>query len=215
VLTLQRGVLIALEGIDGSGKSTLAKNLSDYFTQEQVPTLLTKEPGGTLLGQQLRKILQTQPTPVAPKAEFLLFAADRAQHMQERIQPALKDMMLVLSDRMADSAVAYQGYGRGLDIQTIRDVNDWAMNGVKPDVTIYLRIDLETSLERINKRNEALTAFEQEKKDFFQRVITAFDELYKDRTDVIILDGHLSPDTLVKESTQKVIAWLKQHQLLS
>ena len=215
MLTVLRGALIALEGIDGSGKSTLAKNLSDYFTKEQVPTLLTKEPGGTLLGQQLRKILQMKTAPVSPKAEFLLFAADRAQHMQERIQPALKDKMLVLSDRMADSAIAYQGYGRGLDIQKIREVNAWAMNDVKPDITIYLRIDLETSLERINKRNEALTAFEQEKKDFFQRVIAAFDELYKDRTDVIILDGHLSPDTLVKESAQKVIAWLKQHQLLS
>jgi dTMP kinase len=211
---LQRGVLIALEGIDGSGKSTLAQNLTTFFHTQTFPVVLTKEPGGTLLGKQLRSVLQEKKVPVSPKAEYLLFAADRAQHMEELIQPSLEKKMIVISDRMGDSAIAYQGYGRKLDIPMIKTSNLWAMNSIKPDLTIYVHIDLATSLQRIAARNETPTSFEQEKKDFFQRVIMGFDEMYKNRDDVIIVDGQLSKEEVTSQTLEKVLSWLKSNQFL-
>ena len=116
---LKHGILIAVEGIDGSGKSSFAKNLTEFFTSHDIATCLTKQPGGTPLGKQLRHILQTQSVPLCSKAEYLLFAADRAQHMHEVIAPALQEKKIVISDRLADSSIIYQGYGRGLEIPTI------------------------------------------------------------------------------------------------
>ncbi len=211
---LERGVLIALEGIDGSGKSTLAKNLAASFQTQNIPVVLTKEPGGTLLGKQLRTVLQEKPVPLCSKAEYLLFAADRAQHMEELIQPSLEKNMLVLSDRMGDSALVYQGYGRGLDRSVISATNLWAMNTIKPHLTLYVRVDLATALARITARNEARTSFEQEKKDFFQRLITGFDELYNERNDVLILDGHQTKEAIAHQATEKVFSWLKINHLL-
>ena len=136
--SLQSGLLITIEGIDGSGKSTLAKNLTTYL-QREYETVLTKEPGGSALGKQLRTLLQTQPVPITPLAEYLLFAADRAQHFHEVIIPNLKKGRIIISDRMADSSIVYQGYGRGLDREKIKYVNQWAMQGVQPDITFYVQ----------------------------------------------------------------------------
>jgi len=212
---LARGVLIALEGIDGSGKSTLAKNLANFFQQKTVPVVLTKEPGGTLLGKRLRTVLQEKKFPVSPKAEYLLFAADRAQHMQELIQPSLEKNMMIISDRMGDSAVAYQGYGRGLDINLIKTINAWAMNTIKPHLTLYVKVDVTTALNRIIARNEKPTSFEQEKKNFFQRVIDGFDTMYAHRDDVIIIDGQQSQEHVTSQAVEKVTSWLKNNQYLN
>lgn len=198
--TLKHGFLIAIEGIDGSGKSTLAHNLFALATQNNLSVILTKEPGSTPLGKQLRQIVQTKDVAKTPIAEFLLFAADRAQHMHEVIKPALKDNKLIITDRMADSSLVYQGYGRGLSLDMINKVNEWALNGVKPDLTIYVCIDIDTAWQRILARNEALTTFEQEKRDFTQRLIHGFDTLYKNRTDVITIDGKKTPEQITQET---------------
>ncbi len=134
--------------------------------------------------------------------------------MEELIQPAIKKNMMVISDRMGDSALVYQGYGRGLDRSMIGSTNTWAMNNIKPDLTLYVKVDLNTALARIAERNEARTSFEQEKKDFFQRLITGFDELYKDQQNVFILDGHQTREDISHHATQKVLTWLKTHQFL-
>src|SRR3990172_1551765 len=123
----KRGLLITLEGIDGSGKSTLANAIVTALTTLGKHVVLTKEPGGTALRTELRAILQTQKNPVCDKAEFLLFAADRSQHFKELIVPALEQGQIVISDRMADSSLAYQGFGRGLDKEMISSINRWAM----------------------------------------------------------------------------------------
>src|SRR3990172_425114 len=159
----KRGLLITLEGIDGSGKSTLVKAIVTALTALGKPVVLTKEPGGTALGKELRAILQTQKNPVCNKAEFLLFAADRAQHFKQLIVPALEQGQIVISDRMADSSLAYQGYGRGIDRNMITTINSWAMQGIVPDLTIFLRLTPAKALERAQGRREAPTAFEQEK----------------------------------------------------
>jgi len=197
---LKRGFLIAIEGIDGSGKSTLAANLFALANQRNLPVILTKEPGSTPLGKQLRQIVQTKEVAKIPVAEFLLFAADRAQHVHEVIKPALKDNKLIITDRMADSSLIYQGYGRGLSLDMINSINQWVLDGVKPELTIYVRIDIDTAWQRILARNEALTAFEQEKREFTQRLINGFDTLYKNRTDVIIIDGKKTPEQITQET---------------
>lgn len=201
-------MLIACEGIDGSGKSTLVQDLGDYFTAQGRTAILTKEPGGTPFGKQLRAMLQQPTAQRCAQAEFLLFAADRAQHYHEVIAPALQKGTIIISDRLADSSLVYQGYGRGLSRKMINTINAWALQNTKPELTIYLRITLETSRKRIEQRNLQKTTFEQEHYTFFQRLIDGFDTLYKNRTDVIIVDGSQSSKAVSEEVIQKITPFM-------
>ena len=208
--TLKKGLLIAIEGIDGSGKSTLAKNLYQSLVP-QYPVLLTKEPGDTPLGQRLRSLVQEKKVPITSKAEFLLFATDRAQHFNELIIPHLEAKKIIISDRMADSSLVYQGYGRGLNMNTIKTINAWVMDGITPHLTLYVKVSAELAAFRIAQRKASLTSFEKEKQDFFQKLIAGFDDLYKNRNDVIILDGTQSEETLTHHATTALITWIQNN----
>jgi dTMP kinase len=210
--TLSKGLLIAFEGIDGAGKSTLIQSLNAAFVEQGFNTLLTKEPGDTELGKEVRALLQTQTTPITPKAQFLLFAADRAEHFSKLIIPALEAKKLVLSDRLADSSVAYQGYGDALPLGTIQNINAWAMNSTIPDLTVFVRIPVEIAIERCNKRG-ALSAYE--KKEFLYKVAAGFEELYKNRMDVIIANGMESPEDLSKQVYDAIEEWININKLAS
>lgn len=199
------GRLLSLEGIDGSGKSTLAKSLATALEQKNRPVLLTKEPGGSSLGKELRAILHAKKGAVCSKSEYLLFAADRAQHFQEIIIPALTAGTTVIADRLADSSLAYQGYGRGLDCEMITIINRWAMDSIVPDLTLYIKIDPQTALARVMQRNEALTSFEQEKLDFWQRVCRGYEAIFAQRSNVITLDGRQTQDALLQQALQSVM----------
>lgn len=209
--SLAQGLLIAMEGIDGSGKTTLAINLAKSLEQEGFPVRLTKEPGGTPVGQQLRTILQHQDQPLNHIAEYLLFAADRAQHFETIVLPSLAKKYIVISDRMADSSLVYQGYGRGLDKSMIKSINDWAMRGKHPDIVFYVRISPEQAIERLKKRAAKLTSFEQEKEDFTHRIMQGFDAVFKDRQNVIWLDGMKSQTELTQDALTMVKKWIQQH----
>ena len=206
--TLKKGILIAIEGIDGSGKSTLAKNLYDQLSKQQYPVLLTKEPGATPLGQYLRTLVQEKRVPITAKAEFLLFAADRAQHFADVILPNLQQNKIIISDRMADSSIVYQGYGRCLDTAKITMINEWVMQNKRPDITIYVHVSTQIAAERILQRNVALTSFEKEKQEFIQKLMHGFDTLYKDRKDVIIVDGTQSPEKVTAQALQEIVSRL-------
>ena len=143
------GLLCAIEGIDGAGKTTLLQNLEQKFASTKIRTIFTKEPGATQLGKYLRKLLNERTITIGTQAEFLLFAADRAEHFEKDIVPHLQQGCLIISDRMADSSVAYQGYLKGLDISMINAVNAWCMQNIIPDITIYLRITPDKAKERI------------------------------------------------------------------
>lgn len=209
--TLPQGILIALEGIDGSGKTSVATFLSDYFKQLGFTVVSTRQPGATELGKHIRTMLHDRPFEVSAKSEFLLFAADRAQHIESVIKPALQAGSIVISDRMADSSIAYQGAGRGLDERTLSEINSWAMDGIKPDVTVYIRVDWATALHRLKKRNEKLTHFEQEKVEFFENVIRQYDTLYFNRKDVVIINGTQSPQEVNNQALEAIIALLAEH----
>ena len=205
---LQRGVLIALEGFDGSGKSTLAKNVFAQMQAEGWPILLTYEPGDTPIGGEIRRILQDNRKAMMPKTEFLLYSADRAQHIADVVKPALDRGMIVISDRMADSSRAYQGYGRGLDPDVIEDVAAWVMNGIKPDLTLYLVLDVKTALERIYARKEELTRIESEKQVFFERVIGGFEKIFAGRSDVVRLDARTDREILARQAFDAITDFL-------
>jgi dTMP kinase len=201
---LSKGFLIALEGIDGSGKSTLAQLIAHQLAQDQYRVCLTKEPGDSPLGALLRTIVQEKKVPISSKAEFLLFAADRAQHIEQVIMPALAEKKIIISDRLADSSLAYQGYGRGLDLNLIKTVNTWAMNGIEPDLVVYVKVSPALAFARIAKRQESLTSFEKEKKSFFAKLTAGFDQIFKTRTNVIHLDGTQTPAQLCEQAIQEI-----------
>ena len=197
-----KGYLIVIEGIDGSGKSTLARHLAQQLEQKNQAALLTKEPGGSPLGKSLRTILQTQEEPLCPAAEFLLFAADRAQHFEHIIIPALQQGITVISDRGADSSLAYQGYGYNLDRTMIANVNRWVMHGIEPDLVFFVKLDVAIAQARLAKRNLGLTSFEKRDRLFWQQTAQGFETIFATRTNVVTLDGMLDEQTLMHQAWQ-------------
>ena len=197
-----RGTYIAFEGLEGCGKSTHVTRLA-----EKVNAVATREPGGTRIGALLRSILaDPENTDLNSRTELLLMTADRAQHMSELIEPALQSGQHVVSDRSMYSTLAYQGYGRGLDVDTLLSINTWALNNVLPDIVVWIQIPTEEANTRLAKRN--LDRFEREGADFFARIGAGFAELAaKDPARWILIDG-LEPKDVVEE---KIFAAVVAH----
>ena len=168
------GVFITLEGGDGSGKSTQAALLEIWLTEVGRTVVRTREPGGTDFGTEVREIVLHSRGHIAPRAEALLYAADRAQHIATKVRPALERGEVVVQDRYLDSSVAYQGVGRVLDAGEIRDLSLWAAEGLLPDVTILLDLDEEVARARLDDANKRFDRLEAEKSDFHRRVREAF-----------------------------------------
>lgn len=188
---LTAGKLIVFEGIDGAGKSTLAARVTSLLQEDGCQVLLTREPGGTKGGLAIRTLITEGIASTVPEAEYLLFAADRALHINQVVIPALERGAIVISDRMADSAYAYQHCGRGVDHTIVQSINSWVMKGIVPDLTIYLSIDYATAQQRLHKsaRLGDIMHYDQERVDFFRRVIRGYESLYADRDDVIKIDA--------------------------
>lgn len=178
-----RGFFITFEGIEGSGKTTQISMLADYLAARGRSVRLTREPGGTPIGDQVRKILLDPANDALdPRAELLLYAAGRAQHLAELIRPALGGGAVVLCDRFSDATCAYQGYGRGLDLELIGDLDRLVTGGMRPDLTILLDIEASEGLARARGRNSrhglgAEARFENESLPFHERVRRGYLEL--------------------------------------
>lgn len=211
---LKRGILIAIEGIDGAGKTVLTDNLATVLKKEGFPVLATREPGGTALGQQIRTILHNKPKTTDPKAEYLLFAADRAQHFEEFIIPNLEANKLIITDRCGDSSLVYQGFAHDLDLDTIMLVNRWAMNHYEPDLVCYIRVDAKTAQERVKHRGIDISAFEKESESFFTLLVKGFDSIFHERPHVITLDGKQSPETITTQAQEAIVEWITQNSIL-
>ena len=170
------GVFISFEGIEGCGKSTQIQFLADTLRAHGREVVMTREPGGTALGQILRKLLLEPITPLALGAEVLMMLADRAQHIQEVIAPALNANQLVLCDRFLDSTIAYQGYGRKIDLSLLAQINTFACGGYVPALTFLLDVPVAEGLRRAQKRrgNETADHFEVESVAFHERVRDGF-----------------------------------------
>ena len=180
---MAQGVFITFEGPEGSGKSTHIRLLAEALRARGVETLLTREPGGTPLGEAIRDLLQHNASGEPPDArtEVLLFLASRAQHVRQCILPALESGRWVLCDRFEDSTFAYQGFGRGFALDTLRQVNAFATGGLRPDLTLLLDIVPETSRERLQERHLRTAAapdrIEREDRAFHARMREGFLEL--------------------------------------
>jgi dTMP kinase len=148
-------MFITFEGIEGSGKSTALNRLCDRLVEESLAFVRTREPGGSLLGRELRAMLLDASREICAEAELFLYLADRAQHMNDVVRPALAARIPVFSDRFADSTIVYQGYGRGLDVERLYAINDAAVSGRWPDLTLLFDLDPEEGLRRALSRNAA------------------------------------------------------------
>jgi len=177
-----KGMLIVFEGGEGSGKTTQLGRSYDWLMAQvggsPLAVVKTREPGGTELGRHIRELLLHPDTtePTQDRAELLLFAADRAQHVEGVLRPALQRGSLVLCDRFTDSTVAYQGYGRGLDLVLIHQLNQIATGGLEPDLTLWLDVEVTTGLSRAQRRGRA-DRMEQNQIEFHQRVRQGFCDL--------------------------------------
>ena len=168
------GLFITLEGGDGTGKSTQSALIGDWYTQQGREVVFTREPGGTDLGNELREIVLHSRGHIAPRAEALLYAADRAHHIATVVRPALERGAVVIQDRYLDSSVAYQGAGRVLDPEEVRHVSMWATEGLVPDVTVVLDLDPAIGRDRLDAANKQFDRLEAEALDFHARVRDAY-----------------------------------------
>ncbi len=188
-------VLITVEGVEGSGKSTQCVRLAQHLSARGLEVVRTSEPDGTPLGSRVRALFEADgPTPTALTQTFLFMAA-RQEHVTRVIAPALARGAVVISDRYADATVAYQGYGQGMDVQTIRELNMLATGGVLPELTLVLDLDPAAGMRRI--RGRALDTFEKMDTAFHRRVREGYLEIARaDKNRVVVLDADREPDAL-------------------
>lgn len=171
------GRFITVEGVEGAGKSTLINALRQYLDEAGIEVLVTREPGGTRLGEALREVLlDNHQREMVPEAELLMIFSARVQHLREKIGPTLESGTWVVCDRFTDATYAYQGYGRGLDLERIHYLEDWLQGDLRPDLTLLLDLPVEQGLERTGERGGP-DRFEAEAGDFFDRVRNGYLEL--------------------------------------
>jgi dTMP kinase len=203
------GLFITLEGGDGSGKSTQAQLLTDWLQELGHTVVRTREPGGTEVGVEIREIVLHHRGEVSPRAEALLYAADRAQHIATKVRPALARGEIVIQDRYLDSSVAYQGAGRVLGGAEVRELSLWAVEGLLPHLTLLLDLDETAARGRLDAANKVFDRLEAEKGEFHARVRTAFLELAKNEPDrFLVLDASLPVDELAALIRTRVTALL-------
>ncbi len=197
------GKFITLEGPEGSGKSTQAKIMIRRLGELGIEAMYTREPGGTALGEEIRNVLQHNQAGEAPceRAELLLFEASRNQLVEKVIHPALEKGTWVICDRFMDSTTAYQGYGRGLPVDEVKAIHHFTVNGVTPDLTLLLDLEVETGFERIAQRflelGESADRFEQEERSFHERVRQGYLKLAKEEPNRFrIVDASQEPESV-------------------
>jgi dTMP kinase len=191
---MARGKLITIEGLDGAGKTTLASALLAALQDRGVDAQLLREPGGVRAAELIRELVKDPSLQICARAEALLYAAARAQLVQEALEPLLDRGVVVLLDRFVDSSLAYQGAGRELGVEPVRSVNAFATGGLSPDLTLLLRVAPTLGRERSHERAGPLDRLERESEAFFARIATAYDALARAEPDRIrILDATEPP----------------------
>ena len=202
---MSKGFLVSLEGPEGAGKTSVLEALIPILEDRGVEVLTTREPGGVLIGEKIREvILDPSHTEMDPKTELLLYIASRRQHLVEKVLPALAAGKLVIMDRFIDSSVAYQGFGRGLDIDAIDWLNEFATDGLKPDLTLYFDIEVEEGLARIAANSDReINRLDMEGLDLHRKVRQGYLSLLEKEVDRIVkIDASLPLDQVIANTQQ-------------
>ncbi|MGN7765767.1 dTMP kinase [Paenibacillus sp. P46E] len=203
----QEGFFITLEGGDGSGKTTVLGRVAAYLQNHSMPYLITREPGGIEIAEKIRSIiLDPAHTAMDARTEALLYAASRSQHLAEVVEPALKEGLTVLCDRFVDSSLVYQGYARGLGIEEVRKINQFATSGRTPDLTFYLDVDPEVGLSRIAANEEReVNRLDLESLAFHQKVRDGYCQVIKsDPERIVVLDAN-RPIHMVEQDIVRIL----------
>jgi len=202
-------MLITFEGIEGSGKSTQVELLNEYLLSKGHAVVQTREPGGSLFGEALRKVLLQRDMNIFPLSELLVFMAMRAQHVEQVILPALQERKIVLCDRFVDATYAYQGYGRSIDLGIIETLNRLVTKGIRPNLTILLDVDVETGLAR-KALHATMDRFEKEALSFHQKIKDAYVKLSKeDSKRFFVVDGNREQSAIqdiIRKKVEKLIS---------
>jgi len=207
IFVMEKGLFITFEGVDGCGKTTQMSLLAEFLSAKGYSIVITREPGAKGLGEQLRKILLNYDGVVSDRCESFLFLADRAQNIDTIVKPAIEAGKIVLCDRHTDSTVAYQGYGRELDLTEIKNLNKIATNGIKPDLTFVFDIDIETSMKRVGKDKDRM---ESAGIDFHNRVRKGYLKIAQQEPErVKIIDSSKSIQDINKKVIEFVTTILK------
>lgn len=194
---------ITFEGVDGSGKSTIIKMVSEYFEKNNIPYISTREPGGSRIAEQIRNIiLSCENSDLHPNTEALLYAAARAQHFSEIIEPAIKENKVVLCDRFLDSSLVYQGIARNLGVENVLNINKFAINDILPTKTIFFDVDPEIGLRRINLNKEReLNRLDLEGLEFHNKVYNGYKQIINsDPNRFIIIDASQSIEKVFEDT---------------
>ncbi|WP_436855952.1 dTMP kinase [Staphylococcus caeli] len=200
---------ITFEGPEGSGKTTViqqvAKKLEDQFN-----IVLTREPGGVKTGEQIREVL-LEGDNMDDRTEALLFAASRREHLVGKVIPSLKQGKVVLCDRYIDSSLAYQGYARGIGIEEVKSINAFAINGLYPDITIYLDVSVAVGRERILKNQRNQNRLDQENKAFHEKVVEGYKKIIHNEPErFIVIDADRSVDEVVNATYESISKYLEK-----
>ncbi len=210
---MHKGLFITFEGNDGSGKTTISKKVYEALLEKNYPVIYTREPGGIEIAEKIRTIiLDPNHTAMDARCEALLYAASRRQHLIEKVLPALETGKIVLCDRFIDSSLAYQGIGRGIGIDEVLKINQFAIESYMPDATFFLRVSLETGMQRVNARGN-LDRMDLEANDFHCRVSEGYEkvrEMFAER--MIVIDAEADIETVFRETLVKCEELINAHE---
>ncbi|MCI2942245.1 dTMP kinase [Staphylococcus cohnii] len=200
---------ITFEGPEGSGKTTVIQQVAEKLKYEY-NIILTREPGGVKTGEQIREVL-LEGEDMDDRTEALLFAASRREHLVGKVIPALNNGNVVLCDRYIDSSLAYQGYARGIGIEEVKSINEFAINGLYPDLTIYLDVSVEVGRERILKNQRNQNRLDQEDVKFHEKVVEGYKKIIHNESErFIVINADQSIDKVVKTTYESIINYLEK-----
>lgn len=205
---MKKGYFVTFEGPEGSGKTTVVNKLYDELKKEGYEVILTREPGGIEISEQIRKvILDVNNTKMDSKTEALLYAAARRQHLVEKVIPAIEEGKIIICDRFVHSSLAYQGVGRGIGVDEVMEINKFAIDSYMPDLTLYFDLDPEVGLERINKnKDREVNRLDKESLDFHYKIRNAYLNFEKDDQNMVKIDASKS----VEEVFENVLKEIKK-----
>ncbi|GER67667.1 thymidylate kinase [Weizmannia acidilactici] len=209
-----KGIFITAEGPEGAGKTTIIGKIAAYLREAGFPVVLTREPGGIRIAEQIRSIiLSPENTEMDARTEALLYAASRRQHLAEKVIPALERGAIVLCDRFIDSSLAYQGYARGIGIEEVYRINQFATNGLLPDLTLYFDVEVETGLGRIAKnQNREVNRLDLEALEFHKKVKEGFQILLRRFPErMYAIDANKDVEYIYETALQKVLDAVRDH----